>query len=230
MKCESQWCLSEGQVRNFLTYLRLFKTKEPGELCIIYVMINCLTYLVFGCDLPRGGVQRTGPWLKTRRRRRRRRRRSTDLILVQVEVESTTWVLRSVGTRYLCTTLRPTWVVKSLKPHVPLSGENQTLQNVTEVWKPPRDTSFNSYWSLWAPWPVRSPVQYNACSHSLLSLLYNPSEGRRLSRLFLHRRGKKHGFSSSHLLFPSNSSWRRVAASSSSHQGNLLASQALPTS
>ena len=34
-----------------------------------------------------------------------------------------------VGTWYLGTTVRPTCVVKSLKPHVLCSGENQSLQN-----------------------------------------------------------------------------------------------------
>ena len=65
---------------------------------------------------------------------------------------------------------------------------------------------------------------------SHFSLSPDNFEAVRLSSLFLHRRGEKPGFSSSHLLFPSNSSWRRVAASSSSHQGNLLATQALSTS
>ena len=87
-------------------------------------------------------------------------------------------------------------------------------QRHTEVWKPTGDTS-----------------QYKARSPPLLSSFLQSLRGQKaVQPRFLHHRGEKPGFSSSHLLFPSNSSRRRVAASRSSHQGNLLATQALSTS
>ena len=67
--------------------------------------------------------------------------------------------------------------------------------------------------------------QYKDCSPPLLSLC-TPA----LPESLRGPKAVQPGFSSSDLLFPSNSSWRRVAASSSSHQGNLLATQALSSS
>ena len=52
------------------------------------------------------------------------------------------------------------------------------LQRHTEVWKLTRDTSFNHYWSLWAPWPMSSPGQHKPSSPFLLSLSTQPSERR----------------------------------------------------
>ena len=93
---------------------------------------------------------------------------------------------------------------------------------------------------------MRSPGQYKACSpplHSLSTLLFlqpSPreehtgssrtlSEGQGLLSLSpASQQAVQLGFSPP--IFSSNSSWRRVAASSSSHQGNLLATQALLSS
>ena len=65
--------------------------------------------------------------------------------------------------------------VQAWKPHVQFGVllskvVSQEPQYHTEVWKPTGDTSFNYHWSPWAPWPVRSPGQYKACSPPLLSL------------------------------------------------------------
>ena len=105
----------------------------------------------------------------------------------------------------------PLWCsTRSKEPS--LTGASTSHRGV----KTPRDTSFNSYWSLWAPWPARSPGLFPL---SLLSLFYNRFEGRRLSSLV----------SCIFSFHPSLREELKGAASSSSHKGNLLANQALPS-
>ena len=92
--------------------------------------------------------------------------------------------------------------VQAWKPHVQFgvlpewrNSVSQEPQHHTEVWKPTGDTSFNYYWSLWAPWPVRSPGQYKDCSLPLLSLFHTGSfhepspRAKGFAAFLLHRKG-----------------------------------------
>ena len=106
---------------------------------------------------------------------------ATYLILMYIGFSIWTrgFCIRSnVGTWYLWTTVRPTCVVRAW-PHDLCSGDKPEppelpgCLNVTQRWKPTGDTSFNHYWSLWAPWG-----QYKPSSPFLLPLSTQPSERR----------------------------------------------------
>ena len=116
--------------------------------------------------------------------------------------------------------------------------------NITDVWKPTRETQVSTtigHSGLHDLWGHRANIRPVLPLFFLFSrilseekgsgpapLFLQPSEAQRLRSLPpASQQAVQLGFSSSHLLFPSNSSWRRVAASSSSHQGNLHATQAL---
>ena len=102
------------------------------------------------------------------------------------------------------------------------------------------ESRVNHYWSLWAPWPVKSSFLYNACSpapHSLFIHLLERSRPLFPSNSLEEKAvgpstdsSLREELAAARSLFQFNpTSWRRVAASSSSHQGNLLAIQALQT-
>ena len=142
-----------------------------------------------------------------------------------------------VGTWYLWTTVRPTCVVKSLRPHVLCSGDKPEppelsipgcLQPHTEVRKPTGDTSFNRYWSLWAPWPMRSPGRYKVSSPPSLffyaTLLEEKGGCPTLFDSSFHATLRELVTSVSAQL-----QWRRGAAFHSPSEMNLLQIQALPT-
>ena len=81
----------------------------------------------------------------------------------------------TVGTWYLWTTVRPTCVVQAWN----------TCSLFWRQTREPPELNFNfkshrgvNYWSLWAPWPMRSPDQYKPSSPPLLPLSTQPSERR----------------------------------------------------
>ena len=104
--------------------------------------------------------------------------------------------------------------VQALKPHVQFGVLPESKNSVSQE---PHRANIKTFLPLFTLFPHR--------------LFLNPSEGQGLRSLSpASQQAVQPGFPSSHHLFSSNSSWRRVAASSSSHQGNLLATQALSSS
>ena len=91
-----------------------------------------------------------------------------------------------VGTWYLWTTVRPTCVVEAWahfslfwrQTRAARTQSPRVLQLHTDVWKLTRDTSFNHYWSPWAPWPRKSPGQYKPGPPSLFCFFTQLSERR----------------------------------------------------